>query len=154
YARTITPHLTFTTLVGYIRSTPFFPTENRSDPALAFGDGLFAGFNSADGSIFGSFGNLYQLRHDMTYLHGSHTFKWGVEIRWNKAPTIFGQNPNGLYPLGGAPAYSPFLIPPMSGTPDFHPGAPLPDALPGLLTATPYSYAVSGLVGLTPGGKR
>jgi hypothetical protein len=154
YARTITPHLSITTGVAYIRSTPFFPAENHVDPALAFGDSLFAGFNAADGSIFGSFGNLYQFRHDMTYLHGSHAYKWGVEIRWNKDATIFGQNPNGLYTFGGGTAYSPVLIPSASGTHDIHPGDPLPDALTGLLTATPYSYTVSGLVGLTPGGDR
>jgi hypothetical protein len=154
YARTITPHLSFTTAVGYIRSTPFFPAENHTDPALAFGDGLFAGFNTADGSIFGSFGNLYQFKHDMTYLYGSHAYKWGVEIRWNKDATIFGQNPNGLYTFGGGTAYSPVLIPSASGAHDIHPGDPLPDALTGLLTAAPYSYTVSGLVGLTPGGDR
>src|SRR5262249_29593809 len=34
------------------------------------------------------------------------------------------------------------------------PGDPLPDALTGLLTATPYSYTISALIGLTPGGDR
>jgi Carboxypeptidase regulatory-like domain len=154
YSRTISPHLSFTTAFGYIRSTPFFPAVNHIDPALAYGDGLFQGFNSADGSIFGSFGNVYQLKHDMIWSHGPHTYKWGVEIRWNKDATIFGTNPNGLYTFGGGTAYSPVLIKSASGLHDIHPGDPLPDALTGLLTATPYSYTVSGLVGLTPGGNK
>ena len=154
YSRSTSPHLSFTTAFGYIRSTPFFPAANHSDVALGFGDGVFQPFNSADGSIFGSFGNLYQFKHDMIYAHGAHTFKWGVEIRWNRDTTIFGTNPSGLYTFGGGTAYSPVLIPSASGQHDIHQGDPLPDALTGLLTATPYSYTVSGLVGLTPGGNR
>jgi Carboxypeptidase regulatory-like domain len=154
YSRTISPHLSFTTAFGYIRSTPFFPADNHTDPAIAYGDGLFQGFNSADGSIFGSFGNVYQLKQDMAYTRSSHSFKWGVEIRWNKDATIFGTNPNGLYTFGGGTAYSSVLIPSASGQHDIHPGDPLPDALTGLLTATPYSYTVSATVALTPTGKR
>src|SRR6202045_3388760 len=81
YQRTISPHLTFTIALGYIRSTPFFPTVNHTQSGMAFGDGLFEGFNSADGSIFGSYGNVYAFKDDMVYTHGTHTFKWGVEIR-------------------------------------------------------------------------
>ena len=47
YARTITPHLTSETSLGYIRSTPFFPTTDHIHPAIGFGDGLLQGFNSA-----------------------------------------------------------------------------------------------------------
>ena len=154
YSRTISPHLSFATAFGYIRSTPFFPAVNHTDPAIDYGDGLFQGFNSADGSIFGSFGNVYQLKHDMIYSHGSHTFKWGAEVRWNKDATIFGTNPSGLYSFGGGTAYSPVLITSASGLHDIHPGDPLPDGLTGLLTATPYSYTVSAVVGLTPGGDK
>jgi len=154
YSRTISPHLTSSTAFGYIRSTPFFPTDNHTDPAIAYGDGLFQGFNSGDGSIYGSFGNVYQFKQDMAYTRGSHNFKWGAEIRWNKDATIFGTNPNGLYTFGGGTAYSPVLIPSASGLHDIHPGDALPDALTGLLTATPYSYTVSATVALTPTGKR
>jgi hypothetical protein len=154
YSRTISPHLSSTTAFGYIRSTPFFPADNHTDPAIAYGDGLFQGFNSADGSIFGSFGNVYQFKQDMAYTRGSHNFKWGVEIRWNKDATIFGTNPGGLYTFGGGTAYSSVFIPSASGQHDIHPGDALPDALTGLLTATPYSYTVSATVDLTPGGKR
>jgi hypothetical protein len=154
YSRTVSPHLSFTTAFGYIRSTPFFPTTNHTQPAIAYGDGLFQGFNSADGSIYGSFGNVYQFKHDMSYVHGSHTFKWGAEVRLNKDATIFGTNPNGLYTFGGGTAYSQVAITSASGQHNIAPGDPLPDALTGLLTATPYSYTISAVVGQTPGGDR
>jgi hypothetical protein len=154
YSRTISPHLLWDISFGYIRSTPFFPTINHTQPALAFGDGLFQGFNSAGGSIFGSFGNLYQLKHDMSYVHSSHAFKFGLEIRFNRDATIFGTNPNGLYSFGGGTAYSPVLITSASGTHDILPGDPLPDSLTGLLTATPYSYSVIAAASVTPQGDR
>ena len=154
YTRALTSQLMSSTAFGYIRSTPFFPAINHTDPALAYGDGLFQGFNSADGSIFGSYGNVYQIKHDMSYSHGTHSFKWGGEIRLNKDATIFGTNPNGLYTFGGGTAFSQVFIPSASGQHDIHPGDPLPDALTGLLTATPYSYTINGLTGLTPGGDR
>src|SRR5580692_3751312 len=154
YSRAISPNLSFTTAFGYIRSTPFFPTTNHTQPAIAYGDGLFQGFNSADGSIYGSFGNVYQIKHDMTYTHGTHTFKWGVEIRLNKDATIFGTNPNGLYTFGGGTAYSPVAITSASGQHNIALGDPLPDALTGLLTATPYSYTIIAVAGLTPGGDK
>jgi Carboxypeptidase regulatory-like domain len=154
YTRTISPRFTSETSLGYIRSTPFFPATNHTQPALGFGDGLFQGFNSAGGSIFGSFGNLYQFKQDMSYTRGPHAFKWGVEIRFNRDATIFGTNPNGAYSFGGGTAYSPVLIPSASGTHDIHPGDPLPDSLTGLLTATPYSYAVVVASSETPAGNR
>jgi hypothetical protein len=154
YARTISPRLASSTSFSYIRSTPFFPTINHTDPALGFGDGAYIGFNAADGSIFGSFGNVYQLKHDMSYVRGTHAFKFGGEIRWNKDATIFGSNPSGLYSFGGGTAYSPVFIPSTSGTHDILPGDALPDGLTGLLTATPYSYTITALARLTPGGDK
>ncbi len=154
YSRTISPHFISDTSFSYIRSTPFFPTINHTQPALQFGDGLFQGFNSAGGSIFGSFSNLYQLKQDMSYVHSNHAFKWGVEIRANRDATIFGSNPNGSYAFGGGTAYSPVLIPSASGTHDIQPGDPLPDSLTGLLTATPYSYSIIAPADVTPIGDR
>jgi hypothetical protein len=154
YTRTISPHFAFVTSLGYIRSTPFFPSTNHTQPAIGFGDGLFENFNSADGSIFGSYGNVYQLKHDMTYAHGSHNFKWGVELRFNRDATIFGTNPNGVYTFGGGPAYSPVFIPSASGQHDIQPGDPLPDSLTGLLTATPYSYGITAAANVTPVGDK
>ena len=154
YARTYSPQLNSTTMFDYVRSTPVFPSSNHTDVALAFGDGLFAGFNSADGSIFGSYGNVFQLKHDMSYVHRGHVFKWGVDFRWNRDSTVFGTNPSGVYSFGGGTAYSPVLIESASGTHDILPGDPLPDSLLGLLTATPYEYTIAAPYRLTPTGNR
>jgi Carboxypeptidase regulatory-like domain len=154
YSRTISPRLSFVTALGYVRSTPIFPTINHTQPEISFGDGLFQAFNAADGSIFGSYGNVYQLKHDMAYARGSHAFKWGAEIRVNRDATIFGTNPDGQYTFGGGTAYSQMFIPSASGLHDIHPGDPLPDSLTGLLTATPYLFTISALASLTPGGDK
>ena len=154
YSRALSPNFNLQTTLGYIRSTPLFLTSNQTQPAIAFGDGLFEGFNSADGSIFGSYGDVYQVKHDMSYTHGTHSFKWGAELRFNRDTTIFGTNPSGLYTFGGGPAYSPVLIPSASGQHDIHPGDKLPDSLTGLLTATPYSYTVTAASSLTPVGNK
>jgi hypothetical protein len=154
YSRTASPHFSYQTTIGYIRSTPLFLTSNQTQPAIAFGDGLFQGFNSADGSVFGSYGNVYQFKQDLVYGRGSHSFKWGAELRFNRDTTIFGTNPDGLYTFGGGAAYSPVLIPSTSGQNDIHRGDKLPDSLTGLLTATPYSYTVTAAANLTPKGDK
>jgi hypothetical protein len=154
YSRNITPHFSSDTSLGYIRSTPFFPTIDHTQPAIGFGDGLFQGFNSADGSIFGSYGNVYQLKHDMIASRGAHTFKWGLEIRVNRDSTVFGVNPNGAYSFGGGTAYSRYDIASASGTHNIKIGDPLPDSLLGLLTATPFSYAITAAAPFTPVGDR
>ncbi len=154
YACTVTPHFSSETSIGYIRSTPFFPASNHSRPAIGFGDGILQGYNAPGGSIFGSYGNLYQFRHDMIVSHGAHTLKFGTEIRVNRDSTIFGISPNGAYSFGGGTAYSPVYIPSASGTHNINVGDPLPDSLVGLLTATPYSYNITAAASLTPvGGK-
>jgi hypothetical protein len=154
YARTITPHLTSETSLGYIRSTPFFPTIDHTQPAIGFGDGLLQGFNSAGGSLFGSYGNVYQFKQDMIANRGAHTFKWGAEIRVNRDSTEFGVNPNGAYSFGGGTAYSTVFIPSASGTHNINVGDPLPDSLVGLLTATPFSYTITAPASFTPVGNR
>ncbi|MBV9341739.1 MAG: carboxypeptidase regulatory-like domain-containing protein [Acidobacteria bacterium] len=154
YVRTITPHLTSETSLGYIRSTPFFPTVNHTQPAIGFGDGLFQSFNAAGGTILGSYGNLYQLKQDLSSSRGAHTLKWGTEMRFNRDSTIFGIDPNGAYMFGGGTAYSPVFIRSSSGAHDIQPGDPLPDSLLGLLTATPYSYSIMAAAALTPTGRR
>jgi hypothetical protein len=154
YTRTISPHFTSETSLGYIRSTPFFPTTNHTQPGIAFADGLFQAFNAPAGSIFGSYGNLFQFKEDMAFVHGAHAFKWGVEIRMNRDSTIFGTNPNGSYQFGGGTAYSPVQILSASGTHDIQVGDPLPDSLTGLLTATPYSYNITAPASITPTGDK
>jgi hypothetical protein len=154
YARTVSPNFSFTAAFGYIRSTPIFPATDHSDPALTFADGLYEGFNVPDGSIFGSYSNLFQIKLDMVYLHGTHTFKWGTESRWNRDSTIYGTNPNGLYSFGGGTAYSPVFIPSASGQHDIQPGEALPDSLTQLLTGSPYSYTITAPSSLTPAGDK
>jgi len=154
YTRALTPHMISDTSIGYIRSTPFFPADNHTQPGITFADGQFQPYNQPAGSIFGSYGNLYQVRQDFSWIHGAHTFKWGTEIRVNRDSTIFGVNPNGLYEFGGGLVYSPVKITSASGTHDIHVGDPLPDSLTGLLTATPYSYNIMAAASITPvGGK-
>jgi hypothetical protein len=152
--KAITPRLSSATHFGYIRSTPFFPAENHTQVAITFNDGLYAGYNNPDGSIFGSFGNLYQMKEDMTFRRRTHAFKWGAEIRLNKDATIFGTNPNGLYAFGGGTAYAPVFIASSSGQHDILPGQPLPDALAGFLTATPFSYTITAAAKVTPVGDK
>jgi hypothetical protein len=154
YSRNATSRFSYQTTLGYIRSTPLFLTSNQTQPAIAFADGLYQGFNSADGSIFGSYGNVYQLKEDMVLTRGAHALRWGAELRFNRDSTIFGINPNGLYTFGGGTAYSPVFIPSASGQHNIQPGQPLPDALTGLLTATPFSYTVTALGSLTPKGNK
>lgn len=154
YSRNATSRFSYQTALGYIRSTPLFLTGNQTQPAIAFADGLYQGFNSADGSIFGSYGNVYQLKEEMALTRGMHALQWGAELRFNRDSTIFGVNPNGQYTFGGGTAYSPVFIPSASGQHDIQPGQPLPDALTGLLTATPFSYTVTALGSLTPKGNK
>ena len=150
YVRNFSSHFISETTLGYIRSTPFFPAANHTQPAIGFGDGLFEAFDAPAGSIFGSYSNLYQLKQDMTGIRSHHNFKWGAEIRVNRDSTIFGTAPNGAYSFGGGTAYSPVAIPSASGTHDIAVGDPLPDSLTGLLTATPYSYNISAPADFTP----
>jgi hypothetical protein len=154
YTRTITPHLISETSLGYIRSTPFFPAVNHTQPGLGFGDGLFQAFNLPAGSIFGSYSNLYQFKQDLAFVRGAHAYKWGVEIRVNRDSTIFGTNPNGAYAFGGGTAYSPVFIKSATGAKDIQVGAPLPDSLTGLLTATPFSYNITAPANITPIGNK
>jgi hypothetical protein len=160
YTRTISPHLTSETSLSYVRSTPFFPTPNHTQPGIAFGDGLFQAYNQPSGSIFGSYGNLFQFKQDMAFTRGSHAFKWGLEIRVNRDTTIFGTSPNGAYDFGGGAAYccgdgrTPVTITSASRTHDIKRGDKLPDSLTQLLTATPYSYNIMGAASVTPVGNK
>lgn len=154
YTRVWSPNLTSTTTLGYDRATPFFPSVNHTQPAILYGDALFEPYNSADGSVTGWIGNLYQLKQDMVYTYGRHTFQWGAEIRYNRDASIWGLAPNGIYTFGGGAAYSPVAITSASGQHNIQPGGVLPDSLTGLLTATPYSYTVNAISSVTPGGDR
>jgi hypothetical protein len=110
------------------------------EPALNFGDGLFEPFNTDGGTRTEAYGNLFQIRQTAQWVHGSHKFATGFEVRGNRDATIFGITPNGSYTFGGGPAYSPVSIASASGKHDIQPGDLLPDSLTELLTATPFSY--------------
>ncbi len=149
-----TPRFVWETSIGYIRSTPNFPTINRTQPGIKFSDGLYEGFNTASGSILGSFGNLYQVRQNFTWNRGAHTIKAGVELRRNHDSTVFGTEPNGSYTFGGGAAYSPVYVRSGSGQHDIAPGDLLPDSLTGFLTATPFSYSITAAPPLFAQGER
>ncbi|MGD0014868.1 MAG: TonB-dependent receptor [Bryobacteraceae bacterium] len=143
WTRTPSPRFTSESSVSFTRTTPSFPTPNRTDPALKFGDGLYEAFNNSAGSVMGSYGDLFQVRQNFTWIRGKHTIKAGAEVRANRDTTIYGTSPNGEYQFGGGVAYSPVNIPSASGLHDIHAGDPLPDALTGLLTASAFTYATA-----------
>ncbi len=140
YTRTQSAHFTAQSSLSFTRATPLFPTVDRTDPALIFGDGSFESFNAAAGSVQGWFGNLGQVQQNFAWNRGKHSLKAGGEVRMNRDTSLFGINPNGQYQFGGGTAYSPVLIRSVSGAHDIQPGAPLPDALTGLLTASAFTF--------------
>jgi hypothetical protein len=119
---------------------------------MVFADSLYEPFNSASGTITGSYGNLIQVRQNFTCLHGTHTLKFGAELRFNHDSTVFGVNPDGTYTFGGGAAYAPVAIPSASGQHNIAAGAALPDSLTGLLTGSPFSYTTTVVSALTAGG--
>ncbi len=137
---TPTPTSTQEISVSFTRATPSFPTPDRTDPSLIFGDGLYEAFNAAGGSVMASYGNLFQVRANLTRVRGKHTFKAGGEIRSNRDTTLFGTAPNGQFQFGGGVAYSPVEVRSLSGAHDIHVGDALPDTLTGLLTASAFTY--------------
>ncbi|GGG68576.1 TonB-dependent receptor [Edaphobacter dinghuensis] len=143
FTRTISPHFTSESSLSITRSTPSFPTPNRTDPALKFSDGSYEAFNSAAGSVMTAFGNLFQAQQNFVITIARHTFKFGGEVRLNRDTTYFGTSPNGEYDFGGGTAYARSNIPSLSGTHDIHAGDPLPDTLTGLLSGSPFVYTVA-----------
>ena len=138
---TPSPRFTTETGISFTRTTPSFPTLNRTDPALTFGDGSYEAFNAAAGSVLAAYGNLFQVRQNFIWIRGTHTIKAGGEVRTNRDTTLFGLSPNGSYQFGGGTAYAPYAIRSASGLHDIQPGDPLPDALTGLLTASPFTFS-------------
>ena len=143
YTRTPSASFTLQSSLSFTRATPGFPTLDRTDPALTFGDGLYEAFNAAAGSVTAWFGNLLQLRQSFAWTRGKHSFKAGGEVRLNRDTSLFGINPNGQYQFGGGAAYSPVAIQSMSGAHNIPAGGLLPDALTGLLTASAFTYTTA-----------
>jgi Carboxypeptidase regulatory-like domain len=143
FARNISPTVTTTSTFSVTRSTPQFPTPNRTDPAIKFNDGSYEAFNSAGGSVMTAFGNLFQFQQNFTIVKGHHSWKFGGEVRVNRDTTYFGISPNGEYDFGGGTAYARYDIPSLSGGHDVHAGDPLPDTLTGFLSGSPFVYTVA-----------
>jgi hypothetical protein len=143
FTRTVSPRFMMESSLSITRSTPSFPTPNRTDPALKFSDGSFEAFNSAAGSVMTAFGNLFQGQQNFIVTLARHTFKFGGEVRLNRDSTYFGTSPNGEYDFGGGTAYARTDIRSQSGTHDIHAGDPLPDTLTGLLSGSPFIYTVA-----------
>ena len=142
WTRNVSSRLILVSFISITRSTPGFPTTNRTDPAIKFGDGLFEPFNSAAGSVIQAYGNLFQDRQLVTFSPGRHSFKAGFEARLNRDTTYFGMSPDGEYDFGGGAAYATEFIPSASGTHDVHTGELLPDTLSGFLSGSPFAYTV------------
>ena len=143
FTRTVSPRVSMVSSISFTRSTPSFPTPNRTDPALKFNDGSFEAFNSPAGSVMTAYGNLFQVQQNFTITTKAHAWKFGGEVRLNRDTTYFGISPNGEYDFGGGTAYARTDIPSQSGTHDIHAGDPLPDTLTGLLSGSPFVYTVA-----------
>ena len=143
YTRTVTPRLTLESSISITRSTPGFPTPNRTDPAVKFMDGLFEPFNSAGGSVQQAYGNLFQGRQNAIFTTTRHALKAGFEAHLNRDTTYYGTSPNGEYDFGGGAAYATENIPSQSGKHNLRPGDLLPDTLSSLLSGSPFTYTVS-----------
>lgn len=143
YTRTPSATFTMESGISFTRTTPSFPTLDRTDPALSFGDASYEAFNAAAGSVMGAYGNLFQIRQSFQWMRGRHTFKAGGEVRGNRDTTVFAISPNGAYQFGGGTAYAAAPIRSASGTHDIAVGDALPDALTGLLEASAFAFNTS-----------
>jgi hypothetical protein len=143
FTRTVSPRLTLESSLSITRSTPGFPTPNRTDPAVKFNDGLFEAFNSAAGSVMQAYGNLFQGRQNAAFTTAHHALKAGAEVRVNRDSTYFGMSPNGEYDFGGGAAYAAEAISSQSGKHNLRPGDPFPDTLSSFLSGSPFAYTVA-----------
>ena len=154
YTRTVSPKLTWDSSLSVTRTTPSFLTPNHTDPALNFSDGLYESFNSAAGSVIAAYGNLFQGQQNISWTIGKHSLKAGAEFRANRDSTYFGTTPNGSYTFGGGTSYAPFAIRSLSGAHNIAQGAPLPDTLSALLTASPFTYTAAVAPSIFPQGNQ
>ena len=146
YTRTVSPRLVLESSISITRSTPGFPTPNRTDPAVKFNDGLFESFNSAAGSVMQAYGNLFQGRENVAFTTAHHNFKAGAEVRINRDTTYWGMSPNGEYDFGGGAAFyagTDEQILSASGTHNVSYGEKLPDTLSSFLAGSPFFYTVA-----------
>ena len=153
FARTVSPRLLLDTQLGITRTTPTFHTNNTTDAAIKFNDGLFESFNSAAGSVTTAFNNLFALRQGVTWTSGRHVIKAGVEVRLNRDTSYYGQSPNGEYDFGGGTAFSPMELHSQTGAHVIHKGDPLPDTLSSFLLGSPFTYTVAVAPPIASGGE-
>ena len=99
---TFTPNLTNEFRLGYQRQNQSQPVGNQTFPGLdafpnlVFNDlGLQVGPNP--GYPQATINNLYQFSENITWVHGSHTFKFGTEFRDSISPELFIQRVRGDY---------------------------------------------------------
>jgi len=143
YTRTVSPRLTLESSISITRSTPGFPTPNRTDPAVKFNDSLFEPFNAAAGSVMQAYGNLFQGRQNAALTTARHALKAGFEVRVNRDTTYFGISPNGEYDFGGGAAFAAGSVPSLSGMHNLRAGDPFPDTLSSFLAGSPFEYTVA-----------
>jgi len=142
YTQTVSSRLIWESSASVTRATPSFPTTDHTDPAVKFNDGSYEPFNQAAGTVISVYGNLFQLRQNLSVTTSKHAFKLGGEVRLNRDTTYFGISPDGEYDFGGGKAYSPVNISSQSGMHNIAVGDPLPDTLSGLLSGSPFIYTV------------
>ena len=143
YTRTVSPRFLWSSSLSITRTTPSFPTQDYTDPALKFTDGLYEAFNSAAGSVMSAFGNLFHGQLNFVRTTQRHAVNWGIEARLNRDTTYFGISPNGEYDFGGGTVYSPVFVPSGSGEHNVQVGDPLPDTLSSLLIGYPFGYTIA-----------
>jgi hypothetical protein len=99
---TFNPNLTNEFRLGYQRQNQSQPVGNQTFPGLdafpnlVFNDlGLQVGPNPNYPQA--TINNLYQLSENITWIHGTHTFKFGSEFRDSVSPELFIQRVRGDY---------------------------------------------------------
>jgi hypothetical protein len=76
------------------------PTDAGVENALAsinFSDPSLLGWGPADNFPQGRIVNTYQLQDNLSYVHGKHQFKAGVNLTLQKSPNTFLPNGNGFF---------------------------------------------------------
>lgn len=131
------------TSLSFTRTTPNFPTPDRTDASLILADGLYAPFNGAGGSVTASLGNLFVGRQGFAWTTPGHAFKFGGEFRANRDTTYFGMSPNGQYTFGGGAAFATMAIRSATGAHDIQAGQQLHDTLSAFLLGSAFSYSVA-----------
>ena len=152
FARAASPRLLLDTQLDIMRTTPAFITNNTTDAAIKFNDGLFESFNSVAGSVTAAYNNLFSLRQGVTFTTHGHVLKAGGEVRLNRDTSYFGQSPNGEFDFGGGTAFSPTELHSQSGAHVIHRGDPLPDTLSSFLTGSAFFYTAAVAPPIASGG--